>query len=127
MNSRLAQSWEELTSAPIDAQNCIGPLRKVNSSVDDLVQFDVSTLDMSRFKRHLSALLDRACRLASKSSSERKPDGEDAGAGSEPFSKPGNVFDQDENDTILEGGVEEESDWINNVKQTVEDLLPQLN
>lgn len=97
----------------MDTLNCVGPLRKANSTFDDLNHFSSSPLDMNRFSRHLRSLLERVCRLTAKAPSDDKDN---------------TTFAEEdgENDTILEGTAEEESDWVSNLKQPVESLLPQL-
>lgn len=109
------QSWEEITAPSLDTLNCVGPLRRANSTVDDLMQSTSSPLDMNRFTRHLKSLLDRVCRLTTKAPGDQISDdkalfGEDVG----------------EDDTILEDTAEEESDWASNDKNPIESLLPQL-
>lgn len=96
----------------MDNLNCVGPLRKTNSSIEDF-NFSVETLDMNRFTRHLKQLLDRVCRMVHKTPNDQTPE----------IRTP---FDEQENDTILEDTAEEESDWIASEKQPVENLAPQF-
>lgn len=87
-------------------------MRKANSTVDDLTQFSVSVFEIDRFKRHIKGLLDRACRFAAKAPTD-----------------PTRALEDEENDngTILEGPIEEESDWVSNEKKPVENLGLHLN
>lgn len=87
-------------------------MRKANSTVDDLTQFSVPVFEIDRFKRHIKGLLERVCRFAVKAPNDSK-----------------RTLEEEENDngTILESQIEEESDWISNDKRPVESLGLHVN
>lgn len=61
------QTWEEMTNDSLDRLNHIGPLRKnKNASIDDNPSYAATSLDINRYKRRLSSILERVCRLSSK-------------------------------------------------------------
>lgn len=61
------KNWEETTNDSLDRLNHIGALRKnKNASVDDNPSYAATSLDINRYKRRLSALLERVCRLGLK-------------------------------------------------------------
>lgn len=65
------KNWEETTNDSIDRLNHIGALRKnKNASVDDNLSYAATSLDINRYKRRLSALLERVCRLSKKDNSK---------------------------------------------------------
>lgn len=68
------QSWEEITAPALDMLNHNGPLRKnQNASIEEQPNFAVTSLDFVRFKRHLSSLMDRICRLVANNSNNSTP------------------------------------------------------
>lgn len=90
------KTWEETTNDSLDRLNHIGALRKnKNSSIDENPSYAATSLDINRYKRRLTALLERVCRLCSK-----------------------NQNSQDENNLLENDLLEEEneeeytSDWI---------------
>ncbi|XP_031630232.1 protein PTHB1 [Contarinia nasturtii] len=108
------QSWEEMTAAGLNILTYVGPLKKNKNGVaDDDPTLDVAPFDFERFKRHLTGLLERV----SRQSGDQKS----------------NSIDETltEEDDINELSVDnpkttnEESDWIFDVKQTM-DILPRL-
>ncbi|KAG4078630.1 hypothetical protein HA402_015220 [Bradysia odoriphaga] len=104
-------TWEETTNDSLDRLNHIGALRKnKNASVDDHPTYAATTLDISRYKRRLSALLERVCRLCSKKDNS-----------------------QDENNLLETDCLEEEeneeenkSDWVNDSQPQVDLKLSEL-
>lgn len=45
--------------------NHIGPLRKnKNTALDENPSFAITSLDVNRYKRHFTSLLERVCRMA---------------------------------------------------------------
>lgn len=106
--------------------NHIGPLKKSKSvSFEENQAVDSSTLNFDRFKRHLTGLLDRVCRLAAK--------GEDIkGISDQSVDDLNEITNEDnsqeQNPTNLEDEnfLEEESDWISEVKETTDAIVPQL-
>lgn len=61
------QAWEEITNDSLDRLNHIGALRKnKNLSVDDNLSYAATSLDINRYKKRFSTLLERVCRLTSK-------------------------------------------------------------
>lgn len=126
------QNWEELTAPAFDALNRLGPLRKSkHSTIEDISTNDINPFQFERFKRHLHGILDRLCRFAA---TENRTGAVDAGDSLE------NIFSEDdaleeegddavnseiENKELPPSKPEEESDWVCDVKQTM-DLLPRL-
>lgn len=118
------QNWEEMTAPAFDVLNCTGPLRKnKQSTLDDISVIDRSSFEFERFKRHVTGVLERLCRLTSSENRigtvdtdgdalEEEEDDDTAIAAAEDTESPSNK-------------TEEESDWICDVKQTM-DLLPRL-
>lgn len=89
------QTWEETTNDSLDRLNHIGALRKNKNAIDDNPSYAATSLDITKYKRRLSSLLERVCRLCSK--------------------KDNNQDDNNllENDCLEEENEEENtSDWI---------------
>lgn len=64
---QIFQTWEETTNDSLDRLNHIGPLRKnKNAPFDDNPSYASTSLDINRYKRRFSALMERVCRLCSK-------------------------------------------------------------
>lgn len=126
------QSWEEMTAPAFDVLNRIGPLRKnKNSAMDDTDTIDFSSFEFERFKRHLHVVLERVCRLAA---SENQAGSLDTDESLEHvFSTDDALKEEDDDAAIAEiedtelptNKTEEESDWICDVKSTM-NLLPRL-
>lgn len=69
------QSWEEVMAPSMEMLNYIGPLRKhKHGALDDNPSFVVGTLDLNRFKRHFSSLVERVCRLSNSSGDNHETD-----------------------------------------------------
>lgn len=101
----MVQAWEETTNDSLDRLNHIGPLRKnKHASIDDNPSYATTSLDINRYKRRLSALLERVCRLCLK-----KDNSQDEG----------NLL---ETDCLEEEENEEEhsSDWISDSRPQVD-------
>lgn len=126
------QNWEELTAPAFDALNHLGPLRKnKNSTIEDISTNDISPFQFERFKRHLHGVLDRVCRLAA---SDKRTGTLDAGDSLENIFSEDYALEEEEDDPanaeignkdLLPKKSEEESDWVCDVKQTME-ILPRL-
>lgn len=105
-----------MTAAGLSVLNYMGPLRKYkNAPTDDDPTVDVSPFEFERFKRHLSGLLERVSRIAT--------NGESRGNDTDDTLRE----EDDTNETAEHSKAikEEESDWVFDVKQTM-DVLPRL-
>lgn len=102
-----------MTAAGLNILNYVGPLRKnKNATADDDPTLDVAPFDFIRFKRHLTGLLERVSRSgnANDISDDTLAEEDDANESVDNSKAP----------------KEEESDWIFDVKQTM-DVLPRLS
>lgn len=109
-----------MTAPGLNFLNYVGPLRKNKNATIDEDPIDLAPFDYDRFKRHLTGLLDRISRMCTTPSDQRSMDVDDTFPISESLNE--------EDDTINEntkGECEEESEWISDVKQTL-DVLPRL-
>lgn len=126
------QNWEEMTTPAFDALSRVGPLRKnKHLSMDDISTVDIIPFDFERFKRHLNGILERLCRFVS---SENRSGAIDTDDSLQNILYVDDTLEEEEDDATnvanediesLPNKVEEESDWICDVKQTM-DLLPRL-
>lgn len=126
------QNWEEKTAPAFDALNHMGPLRKnKHSPIDDINTFDTSPFEFERFKRHLHGVLERLCRLAAIENRAGTLDMDDS---LENVFSADEALKEEEDDVAIAKNAdiepspnktEEESDWICDVKRTM-DLLPRL-
>lgn len=126
------QYWEEMTAPAFDVLNCIGPLRKnKNSTMDDISTIEINPFEFERFKRHLHGVLERLCRLTA---SDNRAGTTDANDSMENLFSADDTLKEEDDDAATAtkddtestpNNTEEESDWICDVKQTM-DLLPRL-
>lgn len=123
------QNWEEMTAPAFDALNRIGPLRKnKNSTMEENTTIDIVPFEFERFKRHLHGVLDRLCRLAATDNRTGSVDKDDA---LDNVFSANDALEEEEDDAIAEdtesalNKTEEESDWVCDVKETM-NLLPRL-
>ncbi|XP_055320368.1 protein PTHB1 [Sitodiplosis mosellana] len=108
------QSWEEMTAAGLNILNYVGPLRKnKNAATDDDPTLDVAPFDFDRFKRHLTGLLERVSRSGGPKANDIK----------DTLTEEDDVIESTDNSKPPK---EEESDWIFDVKQTM-NILPRLS
>lgn len=93
---QIFKTWEETTNDSLDRLNHIGALRKnKNAPIDDNPSYAATSLDINRYKRRLSGLLERVCRLCAKKDN---------------IQDDGNLL---ENDCLEEENEEEyASDWV---------------
>lgn len=105
-----------MSAVGLNILNYTGPLKKKekNGVIDDDPTLDVAPFEFERFKRHLAGLLERVSRHSGDQKanriSETLPEEDDINESAIDNSKATN---------------EEESDWIFDVKQTM-DILPRL-
>lgn len=103
-----------MTAAGLNILNYVGPLRKNKSvTADDDPTLDVAPFDFDRFKRHLTGLLERV----SRNGQPKANDIDDT------------LTEEDDTNELADSTKapkEEESDWIFDVKQTM-DVLPRLS
>lgn len=123
------QSWEEMTAPAFDALNRIGPLRKnKHSSMEEITTVDIAPFEFERFKRHLNGVLDRLCRSAASENRIGAVDKDDA---LDNVFSASDALEEEEDDAAVEdtesptNKAEEESDWVCDVKETM-NLLPRL-
>lgn len=103
-----------MTAPGLNILNYVGPLRKNKNVVaDDDQALDVAPFDFDRFKRHLTGLLERV----SRNGDQRSNDIDDTLAEED---------DTNESADSSKTTKQEESDWIFDVKQTM-DVLPRLS
>lgn len=112
------QCWEEMTAAGLNSLNYIGPLRKKkNVAIDEDLTLDVTPFDFERFKRHLTGLLERVSRMISTNGEQKSNEATDT------------LTEEDDNATdaseMPKSTQDDESDWIFDVKKTME-VLPRL-
>lgn len=104
-----------MTAAGLNILNYVGPLRKnKNATADDDPALDVAPFDFGRFKRHLTGLLERVSRSGNPKANDIVAD---------------TLAEEDDvNETVdnSKAPKQEESDWIFDVKQTM-DVLPRLS
>ncbi|KAJ6643752.1 hypothetical protein Bhyg_08717, partial [Pseudolycoriella hygida] len=63
----LINTWEETTNDSLDRLNHIGALRKnKNATIEEHTSYATTSMDVSKYKRRLSTLLERVCRMSSK-------------------------------------------------------------
>lgn len=105
-----------MTAAGLNMLNYMGPLRKnKNTSADDDPTIDVAPFDFERFKRHLTGLLERVSRLLT-NADQKGNDTDDT------------LAEEDDTNELVDNPKAsngEQSDWIFDVKQTLE-VLPRL-
>lgn len=103
-----------MTAAGLNILNYVGPLRKNKTvAIDNDPTLDVAPFDFDRFKRHLSGLLERV----SRSGNQKGNNIDDT------------LTEEDDTNELADNSTapnEEESDWIFDVKQTM-DVLPKLS
>lgn len=116
-----------MTAPALDMINLIGPLRKnKNSAIDEDPTYDVNPFEYDRFKRHLLGLLERVCRLCVQSSSEQKASDPTDDSLENMISVAETLGEEEDGEaTAANNQLEEESDWVCDVKQTM-DILPQI-
>lgn len=98
----------------------VGPLRKnKNAPVDDDPVLDVTPFDFERFKRHMIGLLERVSRMST--INDQKLNDIDDTLTEE-------ITEEDTNESLdaEKTPKQEESDWVFDVKQTMENL-PRLH
>lgn len=127
------QNWEEMTAPAFDALNHIGPLRKnQHSTLDDINTIDICPFEFDRFKRHLQGILERLCRLAASDNNRTSTNIMDDSL--EKVISTNDTVEEEEDNVAAATtedidphphGMEEESDWVCDVKRTM-DLLPRL-
>lgn len=104
-----------MTAAGLNILNYVGPLRKnKNVAADDDPKLDVAPFEFDRFKRHMTGLLERVSRNGDQKAN-------DIG---EPLDEEDDINESADNSK--DKPKEEESDWIFDVKQTM-DVLPRLS
>lgn len=111
------QSWEETTASGLNFLNYVGSLRK-NKTAEEDPTIDVTPFEFDRFKRHLSGLLERICRMCTTPSDQKSIDVEDT------FPIPESVEEED-SDSPRNVKEEEESDWASDFNK-ISDILPRL-
>lgn len=114
-----------MTAAGLNILNYIGPLRKnKNGAADEDLTFDKTPFEFDRFKRHLNGLLERLSRMvASSSTNDHKSFDSDETIQEQPLKEEDDTAENNENSTPQ---IEEESDWVFDVKQAM-DVLPRLH
>lgn len=112
------QSWEEMTASGLNFLNYVGSLRK-NKTAEQDPTIDVTSFEFDRFKRHLSGLLERICRMCITPSDQRSIDVEDT------FRIPESVEEEADSPRSVKEKEEEESDWASDFNKS-SDVLPRL-
>lgn len=104
-------------SAGLNVLNYVGPLRKnKNAPTDDDPVFDITPFEFERFKRHMTGLLERVSRISTHV--EQKHNDID-----DTLTEEDDIHESiDSNETSKQ----EESDWVFDVKKTM-DNLPRLH
>lgn len=109
-----------MTASGLNFLNYVGSLRK-NKAAEQDPTIDVTSFGFDRFKRHLSGLLERICRMCKTPSDQRSINAEDTfripESVEEEADSPRSVKEEEEN--------EKESDWSSDLNKT-SDVLPRL-
>lgn len=93
----------------------MGPLRKNKNTPLENALIEISVFNFERFKRHLTSLLERVCRLAQSQDTKQNLSQANDPNDTQTEHILNDVIEKDLDENKI---VEEESDWINDVKQT---------